>query len=96
MNEVRKTAKSTVQVENDWIIVTEWRFTPRAETTWHRHEHNYVVVPQTTGKLLIETHEGTVTSNLITGQSYARPKGIEHNVINPNDYEFIFVEIEIK
>jgi mannose-6-phosphate isomerase-like protein (cupin superfamily) len=33
---------------------------------------------------------------LTAGQSYARPAGIAHNVINANDYEFSFVEIELK
>lgn len=96
MAESRKTATSTVQIENDRVIVTEWRFAPGSETTWHRHEYDYIVVPQTTGKLLLETHEGENTSDLISGQSYARPKGVEHNVVNKNAYEFVFVEIELK
>ena len=56
----------------------------------------YVVVPQTTGELLLETAEGPVTSQLTTGVSYARPVGIEHNVINPSSAEFVFIEIELK
>ena len=31
-----------------------WRFAPGAETTWHRHSYDYVVVPLTTGKLQID------------------------------------------
>ena len=31
-----------------------------------------------------------------SGVSYARPIGVEHDVINPNDFEFVFVEIELK
>jgi len=27
---------------------------------------------------------------------YYRPVGLEHNVINPNDSEFVFVEVELK
>jgi len=30
------------------------------------------------------------------GVSYAREKGVAHNVINANDFEFRFVEIELK
>ena len=30
------------------------------------------------------------------GRSYYRPIGVEHNVINANDYEFVFVEVEFK
>ena len=96
MTTLRKKATPTVQIENDRVIVTEWRFPPGTETTWHRHEYDYVVVPQTTGQLLIETHNGKNISNLIAGQSYARLKGVEHNVINQNEYEFVFVEIELK
>jgi quercetin dioxygenase-like cupin family protein len=96
MSGVRKAAKPTIQIENERIIVTEWRFEPGAETTWHRHEHDYIVVPQTTGKLLIKTDTSDVISELISGVSYTRPKGIEHNVINPNEYEFVFIEIELK
>jgi mannose-6-phosphate isomerase-like protein (cupin superfamily) len=37
-----------------------------------------------------------VTSQLTAGVAYARPVGIEHNVINPGSAEFVFVEIELK
>jgi len=96
MTVVRKPAKPTVQLENDRVIVTEWKFAPGAETTWHRHVYDYVVVPQTTGKLLIQTDSGESIAELVSGVSYARSKGVEHNVINHNDYEFVFVEIELK
>jgi len=96
MTIARKPARPTVQLENDRVIVTEWRFEPGAETTWHRHAYDYVVVPQTTGKLLIQMDSGESVSELVSGVSYTRPKGVEHNVINHNDYEFVFVEIELK
>ena len=44
----RPLAKPTVQVENERVIVTEWRFPPGSHTGWHRHNHDYVVVPITT------------------------------------------------
>ena len=96
MTIARKQAKPTVQLKNERVIVTEWRFEAGAETTWHRHAYDYVVVPQTSGQLLIQTDSGESVSELVTGISYARPKGVEHNVINHNDYEFVFVEIELK
>ena len=96
MTAARKLAKPTVQLENDRVIVTEWRFEPGAETTWHRHAYDYVVVPQTTGNLLIQMDSAENISALVSGMSYARLKGVEHNVINDNDYEFVFVEIELK
>jgi len=89
-------ASSHPQVETDRVIVTEWRFAPGAETGHHVHAHDYVVVPLTTGKLRLVEREGTREVELQAGVSYARPKGVAHNVINANDYEFRFVEIEIK
>lgn len=92
----RPQAVPTVQVDNDRVIVTEWRFEPGAETGFHRHGHDYVVVPMTTGALLLQTPEGEVTSQLVAGRAYARLAGVEHNVINAHDGECVFVEIEIK
>ncbi len=92
----RSAAVPTVQIDNERVRVTEWRFPPGAETGWHRHAMDYVVVPQTTGPLLLETAEGPVTSQLTAGLAYARSLGVEHNVINTNTSEFVFVEIELK
>jgi len=84
------------QVETDRVLVTEWRFAPGAETGHHVHAHDYVVVPLTTGKLRIEEPGGAREVELRAGVSYARPKGVAHNVVNANAYEFRFVEIELK
>jgi hypothetical protein len=32
----------------------------------------------------------------VAGKSYNRSVGVAHNVVNPNDFEFVFVEIELK
>jgi len=93
---MRAKATSRLLQETDRAIVTEWRFAPGAETGWHRHAHDYVVVVLTAGKLLAETSNGEVVTELAFGQSYARPVGVEHNVVNPNGYEFAFVEVELK
>jgi beta-alanine degradation protein BauB len=92
----RPKAKPTVQVDNDRVLVTEWRFAPGAETTWHRHGYDYVVVPLTTGKLQLDDGKTERIAELTAGKSYYRPVGVEHNVINANEYEFAFVEIEFK
>jgi len=93
----RPGAVPTVQAENDFTIVTEWRFAPGAETGWHQHGYPYVVVPMLTGQLLIEGKDGSQNhASLTQGISYARESGVEHNVVNANDYEFAFVEIEFK
>jgi beta-alanine degradation protein BauB len=92
----RPLAVPTNQVENDRFIVTEWRFAPGAHIGWHRHGYDYVVVPMTTGRLTLETATGAAVAELITGTAYARPAGVEHDVINDNPDEFVFVEIEAK
>ena len=89
-------AVPTVQIDDATVRVTEWRFAPGAATGWHRHEYPYVVVPMTTGRLAITGGDGSTTAELITGRSYARAAGVEHDVANPNAFEFVFVEIEIK
>jgi quercetin dioxygenase-like cupin family protein len=94
MNIVKAT--SAVQVENERVIVTEWRFAPGADTGHHVHAHDYVVVPLTTGTLRLQDAAGEREASLEAGISYARHAGVSHNVINANDYEFRFVEIELK
>ena len=92
----RPSAQATRQIDDERVRVTEWRFAPGAATGWHRHEFDYVVVPLTTGKLLLDEPDGQRFSDLATGRSYTRRAGVEHDVINANDFEFVFIEIEIK
>jgi beta-alanine degradation protein BauB len=90
-------AVPTVQVDNDRVRVTEWRFDPGAETGFHIHEMDYVVVPSATGRLKLVSPEGQESfAELTHGRSYFRNAGVHHNVINANDFEFAFVEIELK
>jgi beta-alanine degradation protein BauB len=91
----RMKASSLVQVQNDRVIVTEWRFAPGADTGHHVHGHDYVVVPVTSGTLRLEEAAGVREVRLEAGASYARAAGVAHNVINANDYEFRFIEIEL-
>jgi len=87
-------AKSNVQIENEWVKVTEWCFAPGAESGHHVHTHDYVVVPLTSGVLRLEESGGDREARLTSGLAYAREKGVKHNVINANDFEFRFLEIE--
>ena len=89
-------AQSTLQIDNDRVRVTEWRFAPGTETGWHKHEMDYVVVPLYDGTLRIETADGVTEVELHHGVSYARVAGAEHNVISTTPSEFAFVEIELK
>jgi quercetin dioxygenase-like cupin family protein len=92
----RPLAVPTKQVENDRFIVTEWRLAPGAHIGWHRHAFDYVVVPMTTGRLTVETATGPATADLVAGKAYARQAGVEHDLINDNPHQFVFVEIEAK
>ena len=88
-------ATSLVQVQNDRVIVTEWRFAPGADTGHHVHAHDYVVVPLTSGILRLEEPAGVREVRLEAGASYARAAGVAHNVLNANAFEFRFIEIEL-
>ena len=89
-------AVASVRIDNDRVRVTEWRFAPGAHTGHHRHEYPYVVVPLTTGPLAIRSAGAETTSQLTAGAPYYRDAGVEHDVVNPNPGEFVFVEIELK
>jgi len=89
-------ATATVFIDNERVIVTEYRFQPGQNTGWHRHGHDYVVVPLMDGKLKLETSSGTSFAEMKKGAPYFRQAGVEHDVINANDGEYAFIEIELK
>ena len=90
-------AVASVQVDNERVRVTEWRFAPGAETGEHIHALDYAVVPLSDGRLKIVSPQGEETfADLKRGASYFRKAGVHHNVINANDFEYAFIEIEIK
>jgi quercetin dioxygenase-like cupin family protein len=92
-----QSATSTRLIDNDRTRVTEWQFEPGAATGFHRHEYDYVLVPRTTGRLKLIDGDGNETFGELTdGVPYFREAGAEHDVINANDYPFVFVEIEYK
>lgn len=88
----------TVFIDNDRVRVTEWRFKQRGDNTgWHRHGYDYVVVPLFDGQLEIDTGgKERVIAPMRNGVPYFRNTGVEHDVINGNDFECAFVEVEIK
>src|SRR5215468_4453899 len=90
-------AVATVQVDDERVRVTEWRFAPGAETGEHVHQMDYVVVPLANGRLKLVSPAGEASfAELKLGVSYARKAGVHHNVINANSFEFAFIEIELK
>ncbi|MGI9484103.1 MAG: cupin domain-containing protein [Hyphomicrobiales bacterium] len=92
------TAKPTVFIDNERVCITEWRFAAKGDNTgWHRHRYDYVVVPMMDGALDIEGPDGERNrAELKQGAPYFRNAGVEHDVINGNDSEFAFIEIEVK
>ena len=89
-------AVPTVQQEDDAVRITRWDFEPGAATGWHRHGWPYIVVLLTDA--VMRVHDGTKESEvrLLAGQSYRRPTGVEHDVMNGSPHPIAFFEIEIK
>lgn len=90
-------AKSNLMIDNQKTRVTKWSFEIGDETGQHIHEYDYVIVPLLDGELKIIDKDGSITlSKLSKGVSYFKNKGVNHNVVNNNDFPYSFVEIEFK
>jgi beta-alanine degradation protein BauB len=84
-------------VDDDRVRVTRFDFAPRAETGWHRHRHDYVIVAVTDCPMLLEKPGGGVRRVLVPkGTAYRRAEGVEHNVVNDGAEAMSFVEVELK
>ena len=93
----RPPAIGTLLHEDDTMRIMEWRFAPGAATGWHRHAFDYAVVPLMDGKLGLELPGGEwKEADCKRGVPYNRLEGVEHDVININDFEYAFVEVELK
>ena len=92
---IRPQASARVQVDEAQLRSTLWSFEIGAETGWHVHQHDYLVVPATNGALVIETETGQMTYPLKLGESYFRKAGVAHNVVNGSAHPIAFVEVEL-
>lgn len=90
------TAKAIKHIENDRVIVTEYRFGPADNTGWHRHAHDYVIVPLMDGRLKLVTAKGDSHAEMKRGVPYFRNAGVEHDVVNASEGDYAFIEIELK
>jgi quercetin dioxygenase-like cupin family protein len=90
------TAKAIRHIENDKVIVTEYRFGRADNTGWHRHAHDYVIVPLMDGRLKLVTAGGDQYAEMRKGIPYFRNAGVEHDVVNASDGDYAFIEIELK
>ena len=89
-------AKAVKHIENDRVIVTEYRFAKGDNTGWHRHAHDYVIVPLLDGRLKLVTSEGESFAAMKKGAPYFRNAGVEHDVVNATDGDYAFIEVELK
>lgn len=93
----RGSATAVVHIDNDRTRVTEWRFRPGQATGWHRHELDYVIVPLRDGKLRLIGPDGAeAIAELEAGKPYFRDLGVAHDVVNANDFDYAFIEVELK
>lgn len=94
---MRAAAHPVVHIDDDRFRVTEWQFAPGAETGWHRHGHDYVIVPLCDGQLVLDLPGGQhATASLTQGVPYSRRVGVEHNVTNGSDSApLAFLEVEV-
>ena len=95
------TAKAvpTIQIENDRVYALPNGASPKGRP------RASIVTSMITWSCLANHRQGSRSSDpmaaraspsLPAGQAYAREAGVEHDVINAHDGEFVFVEIELK
>ena len=89
-------AIASVQQDDDVVRITRWDFEPGAVTGWHKHGWPYFVIMLTAGTLKVHDGQAETAVTLAAGQSYRRPSGVEHDVMNGSPHAIAFVEIEIK
>jgi quercetin dioxygenase-like cupin family protein len=92
----RPAAQAVPLLEDGLVRVTRWNFQPGAETGWHRHEMDYVIVPMTACSFLLEEPSGERRIEIDAGAVYRRDEGVEHNVVNAGEQPMSFIEIELK
>jgi len=91
-----KLAEPVVHIEDSRFKVTEWRFATGAETGWHVHGHDYVIVPLTDGVLGLDEPGGVRREAPLTqGVPYSRRVGVSHNVTNATGAPMAFLEVEV-
>ncbi len=90
-------AIALIQVDEPHVRVTLWHFPPGTATGHHTHALPYVVVPVIGGTLTMLDRDGTEhEARLVPGQTYSRPAGISHDVVNLSNGSVSFVEVEVR
>ena len=86
----------TVQSEDAEVKITRWDFAPGATTGWHKHAWPYVVVMLTDSLMRVDDGANVTEIQRKAGETYIRPTGVEHDVMNGSDTPMAFIEIERK
>lgn len=82
--------------DDETVRITRWDFSPGAATGWHSHGWPYFVVLLTDAVLRIHDGEKASDVPMKAGDSYMRPAGIKHDVMNGSESAVAFIEIEVK
>ncbi|HEU0195019.1 MAG TPA: cupin domain-containing protein [Gaiellales bacterium] len=91
------TAHSILCADDDRVRVSTLTFADGAETGYHRHAYDYLVVPVTGGTFRVEEADGSTRElTQMPGEPYQGPAGTEHNVVNVSGTTVSFVEVEFK
>jgi quercetin dioxygenase-like cupin family protein len=90
-------ATSEVLHEDDKARITQWLIRPGEQIHWHRHEFEYVIVQQSTGRLHLEFADGSTKEfDYTPGGVLVGPAPVEHQATNVGDVDIVSLEIEYK
>jgi quercetin dioxygenase-like cupin family protein len=93
---VHKVGHQELLIDTPAVRVWRWTLPSGRSTRQHRHEHDYVVVPVTGGRLRIIDHAGeSATMQQVAGEPYAGSAGVEHEVVGADSKDVVFVEAEL-
>lgn len=89
-------ATPTPQQDDANLRITRWDFEPGAVTGWHEHGWPYLITMLVAGTLRVHNGAEVTEVPLAAGQTYVRPAGIKHDVMNGSPHPIAFVETEFK
>ena len=82
--------------DTERVRILRYTLAPGAQTGWHTHLTDYVIVPYADCRVRVETRGATIEAEMRKDKPYFREKGVEHNVTSVSAETFSFLEIEVK
>lgn len=82
--------------DSERVRIVRYTMSPGAETGWHVHALDYVIVPYDDARVRVETRSGSIEASMSKDAPYFRARGVEHNVTNAGSAPISFLEIELK